>query len=95
MPKKRPRATDRRLTETRVFLFRAGNRADARLRAERIAREHEHRYYGADGDFIEIRLDGIDRVVELMEQEIKPGVEVFWDFAAKSSRAIPRRGIAP
>lgn len=73
------RARRRHLWERLVFLLRAGDLDDARVRAEAIARSKEHEYVAATGDRVRWVFQTIEDVQELMDP-IGDGTEVYWEF---------------
>lgn len=80
------KARKRNLWERTVFLLRAPNAEEAVAVADRMAREQECEYVAAGGDTVHWTYQKLEGVLELLDDEMKAGTEVYWQLFERSDK---------
>ena len=68
------------LWEEQLFLVDAESEEDARMKGEQFAEAERAKYRNAAGEMIEWKVEKIESVHQIMDEELKSGTEVFSRF---------------
>ena len=79
------------LIESRIILVRAASEAEARSRAEALARDSAHEYQNADGGRVRSDFREVLDIKPLWLDSIGEGSEVYWEFLREDELKQIRR----
>lgn len=82
----------RHLWEQLVFLVQAKNEDEAQIIGYSVAKSKEHQYKAIKGDQILWQFTEIIDIKELIDQELKQGMEVNWRFFERVDKPMHKGG---
>ena len=82
----------RHLWEQTIFLVTAASEEEAQQVGYQVAKSKEHQYLSATGEQVMWQLIEVIDIKELIDQELKQGMEVGWRFFEKVDKPTKKSG---